>query len=98
MGAKKVKRKEVNNAFSQYGYGKTAKTPSLWLYSSGDQFFKFIDIYTVRDHFVKAGGICTFKMTRYVENGHFVINRPDDWLNYLDSYLDSIGLAESFNN
>ena len=87
---------DVNNAFGQYG--KTAKTPSLWLYSSGDQFLKFIDIYTVRDHFVKAGGICTFKMTRYVENGHFVINRPDDWLNYLDSYLDSIGLAESFNN
>ena len=86
---------DVNNAFSQYG--KTAKTPSLWLYSSGDQFLKFIDIYSVRDHFVKAGGQCTFKMTRYVENGHFVINRPDDWLNYLDSYLDSIGLAESFN-
>lgn len=26
-----------------------------------------------------------------------VINRPGDWLNYLDSYLDSIGLSEPFN-
>ena len=85
---------EVNHAFAQYG--KTAKNPSLWLYSSGDQFLKFIDIYTERDHFVKVGGQCTLKMTRYVNNGHLVINRPDDWLNYLDSYLDTVGLAEPF--
>jgi len=81
----------INSAFAQYA--KTAKVPSLWLYSSGDQFLKFVDIYAVKDSFVKSGGQCKLVLTRYVENGHMVMNRPADWMNYMDSYLDSIGLS-----
>lgn len=48
---------------------------SDWLYSSGDQFLKSVDVYAVKDSFF------------------MVMNRPADWMNYLDSYLDSIGLS-----
>ena len=54
---------------------------------------KFVDIYAVKDSFVKAGGQCKLVLTRYVENGHMVMNRPAEWMNYMDGYLDSIGLS-----
>lgn len=81
---------DINNAFAQFG--KTAKTPSLWLYSSGDQYLKYVDVTQLKDSFLKAGGQCKLQMTRYVENGHNVMGRSEDWMNYLDEYFDSIGL------
>ena len=81
---------DINNAFAQFG--KTAKVPSLWLYSSGDQYLKYVDVAQLKDSFVKAGGQCTLQMTKFVENGHNVIGRSEDWMNYLDAYFDSIGL------
>lgn len=82
---------EINNMFAKYG--KTAKTPTLWLYSSGDQFLKYVDIQSARDSYIKAGGRCTLVLTKFVENGHNnFVTRIQDWLPYVDKYFDEIGM------
>jgi len=71
-------------------FGKTAKMPMLWLYSSGDQFLPYVDVEGMNKAFQKSGGNSKLIFTKYVHNGHNIMKRYNEWFPIVDKFFDSI--------
>lgn len=84
-----VERNDLISACQKYG--KTAKTPMLWLYSSGDQFLKWADVPAMNKAFQDAGGKSKLVFTQFVANGHGIIWRKADWIEPVNDFFDEIG-------
>lgn len=76
-------------------YGKTARTPMLWLYSENDKFWGrqyprnwFVD-------FTEQGGDAQFvQLPAHGDNGHGSFSsNPGAWRPHVDEFLDSLGFA-----
>ena len=78
------------------GYGKTAKTPMLWLYSENDRFWGKELPLGWFEGFQNQGGIGKFvQLPPSGSDGHgsFTAN-PGAWKPYVESFLKSIGFAD----
>lgn len=76
------------NAVSFSRFGALTRTPMLWLYGAGDQFYGDSAVRTYSDLFKKAGGQAVFHLIEGIpENGHSVLEYPAKWMPYVDSFL-----------
>ena len=86
--------KELVAAFAQYG--KTSRTPLLWVSSPNDHFFGPRLVAELKDAFVNAGGNVTFVAAPpFGEDGHQLFSRSgiQIWSPILDRFLGAHGLA-----
>ncbi len=75
-------------------YGKSAKIPTLWLYSENDRFFGNVFPKRWFEAYVASGGQARFvTMPPYRDDGHasFTLN-PEAWKPAFDAFLKAVGL------
>lgn len=78
------------------GYGKTAKIPTLWLYSENDRYWGKRLPKEWFDAFVRAGGKGEFVQLPPLKDadGHLAFSRSmDAWQPHFERFVQSIGLA-----
>lgn len=81
-------------AASFAAFGKTAKAPSLWLYSENDRYWGRVFPMQWHRAYVAAGGRAEFRMLPpFGRDGHFLFTRAADlWGPHVDSFLREHGL------
>jgi homoserine acetyltransferase len=76
-------------------YGKTANVPSLWLYTSNDQFFAPELSRRMHEAYVASGGRATYQLLPAIGNdGHQLITMKDGvplWQDKIEAFLREIG-------
>ena len=74
-------------------YGKTAKVPTLWLYSENDRYFGAELPKVWFEGFIKAGGHGHFvQLPPYKEDGHASFSgNPEAWHAHFEAFLSEIG-------
>jgi len=77
------------------GYGKTARMPTLWIYSQNDQYFGPALPREWFDAFKAAGGAGEYTLFPPVDdNGHFLFSRrPQWWQPRVQDFLAALGYA-----
>jgi dienelactone hydrolase len=77
------------------GYGKTAKTPMLWLYSENDKYWGKDYPRNWFGDFTAQGGIARFvQLPAHGDNGHGSFSsNPGAWRPHVDEFLVSLGFA-----
>jgi dienelactone hydrolase len=74
-------------------YGRTARVPTLWLYSENDRYFGSRLPHAWFDGFVAAGGSGRFvELPPYKDNGHFSFEgNPQAWKPAVERFLHELG-------
>jgi dienelactone hydrolase len=76
-------------------FGRTAKVPTLWLYSENETFFSPASVKEMQDAFQKAGGKAKLVMLPpFGKDGHYFF--PNErglplWIEEVDKFLVEIG-------
>jgi len=89
------KKEELSQIFSDYG--KTAKTPMLWIYTENDLYWGAELPRIWFDGFVANGGKATFKQfSPQGFDGHTLYrNKPEVWRPLVTEYLKDLGLPST---
>lgn len=84
---------QLRAAFARYG--RTARIPTLWLYSANDRFWGTVYPRQWYEAFRGAGGVGTFvTLPADKNNGHFIFNRnAPAWHPAFERFLDGLGLG-----
>jgi len=73
-------------------FGRTARIPSLWIYSENDTFFGPALTKRMHDAYTGAGGLAEYRMLPpFRDEGHFLIGSPDGiplWEPLVSQFLD----------
>jgi hypothetical protein len=79
------------------GYGAAAKVPSLWLYSTNDQYWGPRLPHQWFASFVKAGGTARFvPLPPFGDNGHrSFLQNAAAWKPAFEGFLQELGFARS---
>jgi len=84
----------LTDAFGRYG--KTSRTPMLWVYAVNDKYFNPQAVGQFREAFVSGGGKVSFVQTAaYGQDGHalFSAGGASIWTPVVDEFLKAQGLA-----
>jgi dienelactone hydrolase len=75
-------------------FGKTSRTPMLWLYAENDKFFWPELAHKFDDAFRSQGGQNEFVLAPAIaDDGHTLFRHPDAWSDTVSHWLDQRGLT-----